>query len=301
MKILITGATGFVGKTLVPYIYSRGFTEIALLVRNRDKATLLFPDINLTIIDIQPDKGWRDEVIEYDADIVLHMATLFNLGADADIAEKIIETNILFTTLLLEAISHTSCTHFINIGTFTEFLLSDGDFCANNLYSATKTAARPIIQFYQTQSNFKWINVVVYSPYGRINEQKKVIDHMISAMSATTAVNFSKGEQILDFIHVDDMADFFNTLFLHIYDLQDDYIEFHLGTGKAESIRDVARVMEQVWGKKINANWGGIPYRKLDNMHAVAPISTNIELLNWRAKISLKEGLKILRDQMEQI
>ena len=37
MKILITGATGFVGRNLVPYLFSHGFVELAIAVRDPQK------------------------------------------------------------------------------------------------------------------------------------------------------------------------------------------------------------------------------------------------------------------------
>ena len=45
MKILITGATGFVGRTLVPYLFSHSLTDICLLVRDRQKAESMFPGL----------------------------------------------------------------------------------------------------------------------------------------------------------------------------------------------------------------------------------------------------------------
>lgn len=297
MKILITGATGFIGKTLVPYLYSKGVTDIALLVRDKNKATALFPDVPLSLITVNNVK-WRDEVISYNADIVLHMATLFNTKCDAQNALKIIETNILLTTLLLEAISHTDCTHFINIGTFSEYLYGAGEYFPNNLYSASKIAVRPIIQYYQTQSTWKWINIIMYSPYGKKNEHKKVLDYMIDAMDTPYPIKFSKGEQILDFIHVNDIADFFLTLLNKRAILINNFYEFHLGTGEGHSIKKIAHLMEIIFGKKIKAQWGGMDYRKFDTMYAVAPIAKNIEILNWRAKISIVEGLNILKQDI---
>ena len=46
MKILITGATGFVGRTLIPYLFSHSLTDICLLVRDRQKAESMFPGNN---------------------------------------------------------------------------------------------------------------------------------------------------------------------------------------------------------------------------------------------------------------
>ena len=69
MKILITGGTGFVGKTLVPYFFSHSLTDICLLVRNRNKAICLFPNIDLKIISTSENE-WLEEVINYSPEIV---------------------------------------------------------------------------------------------------------------------------------------------------------------------------------------------------------------------------------------
>lgn len=295
MKILITGATGFVGKTIVPFLYNKGFTNIALLIRDNNKSQKLFCSLPIILIDIN--NNWREEVIAYNPDTVLHMATCFTGKCDAESVINIVNSNILLTTLLLESLTHTQCEKFINIGTFTEYSYGAGKIFPNNLYSASKSAVRPIIQFYQTQSKWKWINVIVYSPYGRKNNSKKVIDYMIEAMESPIPIDFTKGEQILDFIHVDDIADFFYVLLHQINNITEDFVEFHLGTGEGHSLREVALILEDIFGKKINANWGGRFYQKLDMMHAIAPIAFNIEKLNWRAKISIQQGLSILKSE----
>ncbi|WP_373104064.1 NAD-dependent epimerase/dehydratase family protein [Phocaeicola plebeius] len=299
MRILITGGTGYVGETLIPYLLSSGFTDITLLIRNMDKAQSIFKDYTISYISTQ-NKDWSYQVIKYSPDIVLHMATLFTGKSDAESAKEIINTNVLFTTLLLEALSHTNCNHFVNIGTFTEYLYGDGKFFPNNLYSASKTAVRPIIQYYQTLSTWKWTNIIVYSPYGKKNKNKKVLDYLLDALNSPTPIKFSGGEQVLDFIHVDDIADFFATLFTKMYknEWNYDFIELHLGSGYGHSIKEIAKIMEKFSGKKVNAIWGALPYRKLDTMHAVAPIEKNLEYLNWKSKIDIVKGINKLIQQI---
>lgn len=53
MKILITGATGFVGRNLVPYLFSHGFVELAIAVRDPQKAISMFESIPLTYISCE--------------------------------------------------------------------------------------------------------------------------------------------------------------------------------------------------------------------------------------------------------
>ena len=73
-----------------------------------------------------------------------------------------------------------------------------------------------------------------------------------------------------------------------------DFIELHLGSGVGYSIKELANIIEEISGKKVNAIWGALPYRKLDTMHAVAPIAKNIELLGWKNKIDIKSGIQRL-------
>lgn len=117
---------------------------------------------------------------------------------------------------------------------------------------------------------------------------------MKESIGATESVDMTAGEQVLDFIHVDDVARFFVYVINHC----NEFIgtpktenEFHLGTGKGTSVREVAAIMEQIAGKHCNINWGGRPYRDTDIMYSVAPIGQNHNC-GWTAKVDLKSGVE---------
>ena len=59
-------------------------------------------------------------------------------------------------------------------------------------------------------------------------------------------------------------------------------------------------IVEAVWGKPINANWGGRAYSPSDTMYAVAPINKNITVLGWKSSISLEDGIKILYEDIKK-
>lgn len=120
MRILITGATGFVGKTLIPYLFSKGVNDLVLLVRNLDKAKTLFGNESVEMITTQS-SDWMEQVKNANPDVTLHLAAFFTGRHDNENVNKLVEANILFTTFLLEALSNTQCQNFINIGTFSEF------------------------------------------------------------------------------------------------------------------------------------------------------------------------------------
>ena len=288
MKILITGGTGYIGTTLVPYIMERGFNDVCLLVRNQSKAYEIY-GTSVQYISAE-NEDWRGQLITYSPDVVLHLAGLLNSKHDADSVEPLVRSNVLFITQLLEAVSHTECKYFVNVGSCWEYRDGGTNPNPNTLYAATKLAVHPIMTFYQSLSKWKWVNVVVYSAYGKRNTPKKIFELIYDALDAQTPHPFTEGNQILDFIHVEDIADFFYTLLTKLDVIKESYTQFHLGTGEGHSLREVASILEDITGKKVNAVWGALPYRPHEVMKSIAPIAENIRLLGWKSTKSIRDG-----------
>ena len=123
------------------------------------------------------------------------------------------------------------------------------------------------------------------------------MDYIIESIGAVTPVDMTAGEQILDFTHVDDLAGFYVHILKHLelFCGLDNGEEFHVGTGKGTSIRELVAIVERVFGQPCNINFGGRPYRERDTMHAVAPIAKNLTLAGWRATISLEQGISMMK------
>jgi CDP-paratose synthetase len=104
-------------------------------------------------------------------------------------------------------------------------------------------------------------------------------------------VEMTAGEQILDFIHVDDLTDFYRFC-IENYKRLSDGADYHIGTGRGMSIKELAVLIEDITGKKANIAWGAKQYRKLDVMKAIAPLDS-IKKLNWIPKINLEYGITV--------
>ena len=293
MKILITGATGFIGRTLVPYLVGHGGHDIALVVRNGSKARDLFPDSQLTIIDSTV-AGWQQDVAAYDPDVVFHLAALNTSRNDSEVIRPLVESNITFGIELLQALSCCSRLKlFVNTGSFAEYRLGCGKTDNAYLYSATKTAFRAFLDYYAELCRYKYVTAIPYSVYGGFTTVKRIMDYMMDAVDAP--VDMTPGEQLLDFIHVDDIASFYYHVIRHFETFLSlpQGEEFHLGTGIGTSLRQIAGMIEKLGPCKLHIRWGGRPYRERDTMYAVASIAKNIELIGWKASISLETGIKM--------
>ena len=294
MRLLLTGITGFVGRNLMPMIV-RHCPNIEILTMNEDVefARQLYPYKQCSYVGTSD----FEEVVRFNPEIVMHWATVTTERNDSEIIRPMLSANIEFGVLLLDALRRCSATRlFVNTGSFAEYRHGVSEINDAYLYAATKSAFRCFCDYYSHISGFKYITVVPYTIYGGIPTVKRLMDYVVESFSAEKPVDMTKGEQILDFVHVNDVSGFYVHVLEHpdLFYKQKNGEEFHLGTGVGTSIRQMVAMFERVKGSKCNINFGGRPYRDMDIMHAVAPIAKNMELVDWKAKISLEEGIRMM-------
>ncbi|MDR0795618.1 MAG: NAD-dependent epimerase/dehydratase [Tannerella sp.] len=294
-RLLITGATGFIGQNLVPEIINQ-FPGIKILTLNKckDKAMDMFP-----FNPCEHVKGLPMETIKrFNPEIAFHLATFTTAENSFDFIRPMVETNITFGTELLSILG--DCPGFklfVNTGSFSEY--SDGTEKINDayLYSATKSAFRVFVDYYSRLKGFKYITATPYSVYGGKPTVKRLMDYLIESINAEKPVSMTGGEQVLDFIHINDVTSFFIHILKNpaLLESLHNGTEFHLGTGIGTSIKDLASMVEEISGGKCNIQWGGRLYREQDIMYAIAPpTSKNRERINWSARIALKEGISTM-------
>ena len=132
--------------------------------------------------------------------------------------------------------------------------------------------------------------MVPYTIYGGNADQRKIIDLIADSLGASKHTELTPGEQVLDFIHIDDVVDFY-CLMVEQYETVRDDMNFYLGTGRGHNLRQLTEMMEELTGQQANINWGGRPYRERDTFYSVANISQQYRMWKWKPKISLKDGL----------
>lgn len=287
MKILITGSTGFVGRNLVPKLISNGH-EVLELTRNINKSNKFFGDKTIKL-EIQ-DSEFKYKILKFNAEIVIHLASYLSSSDGFEEGKKLIKTNIFFLYKVLDSISKTQLKLFVNTGSFSEYKDCDSNLKPAYLYAATKTSSRAFLDYYSTTYHFKYCTVIPYTIYGVKDPARKIIDIIYESISSNKPLNLSPGKQILDFIHVDDVTDFYLLLVNNSHKFSNKS-NFKLGSGVGHSLRQLANLIEEITRKKTNINWGGIKYRSSDIMYAVADLDEIKKIFEWSPSITLKEGL----------
>ena len=271
MRILITGSTGFFGKYLIPKLLVNGH-RVLEITRNIQKSKQLFGDKTEKFVITDNQQDFCSEIDRFGPEIVVHLASYITSNDDFLTLHKLLDANIVFFARLLDALKNQPIKLFVNTGTFAEYSKNDGEFKPAYLYAATKTASRFFLNYYSETYQFKQTTVVPYTVYGGKDSQKKIIDLIIESLNSPTQLNLSPGEQVLDFVHIDDVTDFYIKL-IDNYEKIPDKSSYQIGTGKGHTLKQLALLIENMTNKKSNINWGGRSYRVNDVMYAVANTS----------------------------
>ena len=293
MKILLTGATGFIGTNFVLNLHKK--YEIIALVRQSsdvskiDKFCKIYRYDN-TIESIQ--KLFESEKI----DGVVHIASLVLSGKNEGLLIKpLIDSNIVFGSLILEAFYNNPPLFFINTLSCFEFANSS-TYNPANFYAATKKAFYDITKYYSYMLETKFAHLLLYDNYGKNDTRTKIFNLWKKIAQNGETLEMSKGEQKIDISHVDDVINGFDILIQLCLDNKIKNNQIYTLENKRYTLKELASLFEKYSGLKLNIKWGAKPYRENEIFNPIsAKDSKELKKLpNYKPKISLEEGIKML-------
>jgi len=283
MKILLTGATGFLGSALLKKLLGKGH-EVIILKRSFSDLRRITNEIDL-IKSYDVDKVSAENIFleNKKIDIIIHTATCY--GRNNETAPQIFQSNTYFPLRLIDAASKNGVKTFINTGTMLP-LAKTGQM---HDYVLSK---RQFIEWGRHYSQtVKFINMKLDYIYGPFDDKTKLLPALIESCVKNIAdFNLTKGEQKRDFIYINDVVDAYMSV---IDSNTGNFEEFEIGLGHSLSLKEAALKIKELTGSTIRLNFGALPYRKDELMEAKTEISKLLSL-GWKAKYDFENGIKNL-------
>lgn len=287
MKLLVSGATGFIGSNLIKRLSNDGHT-IHVLVRPASSPEKIDYAIPFTLTDSINDLIAYMEQEKFDG--VVHLASLFLAQHKPEDIRNLIDSNVLFSTTLLEAAVKSNIPWFINTGTFWQHY-ENAPYSPVNLYAATKQAFEDIATYYLETSSINFVTLKLSDTFGPGDIRPKVMNVLAKIGKSGESLDMSPGEQLLDISFIDNVTDGFSKLIALVS--QDGTSirgkSFALKSGRVLSLKELVNVFEKTTGMKLTINWGKREYRLREVM---VPWNTGETIPGWEPTVTLEEGIK---------
>ncbi len=287
---LVTGATGFVGSHLVHRLIKDGW-ETHIITRSSSNLTQL-EDVASKVIVHQHD-GTTNSMInivkEAEPGIVFHLASLFLAQHTSEDIKKLVQSNILFGTQLVEAMTLQGVTKLINTGTSWQHFQNEpyNPVC---LYAATKQAFEDMLKFYVEASKLKVITLKLFDTYGPDDPRPKLFTLLRKVADEQTELAMSPGEQLIDLVYIDDVIDGYLQAARRLMDNKVSSMEeYAVSSGNPISLKELVAVYGQTIGKQLPIKWGERPYRTRE---VIVPWNKGRRLPGWKPEVGLVEGLR---------
>ena len=277
MKILLTGATGFIGKNLIELLSLNKINFCCIIRPTTDTSFLDSNNFKYFL-----DNGQLENLIAHmkseNYSGIIHLASLFIAEHKKEQINELINSNILFGTKLVEAAVLSKVKWFINTGTFWQHF--DGEqYNPVNLYAATKQAYEDILKFYAETSNLVCTTLKLNDTYGDGDTRKKVFNLWKQISKTGETIDMSQGEQLIDIVHVSKVTEAYLKL-IKLLEKEDatkhQLKSYYVSSNNNISLKELAVKFERENNTKLNINWGGRAYRKREVMKPIC-IGENID------------------------
>jgi dTDP-glucose 4,6-dehydratase len=232
LKILITGGAGFIGSALIRFLMAETDSQIV----NLDKLTYAATPEALDGVRDDPRYVFEKEDIcdaaavkrvfaAHKPDAIMHLAAESHVDRSIDAPSEFIQTNVVGTCTLLETASaywrelesakrerfrfhHVSTDEVYGSLGETGLFTEETPYQPNSPYSASKAASDHLVRAWHHTFGLPVVTSNCSNNYGPYQFPEKLIPLMaINALLGKPLPVYGKGENVRDWLHVDDHAD----------------------------------------------------------------------------------------------
>jgi UDP-glucose 4-epimerase len=291
-KIAITGATGMIGSAIAKCALEQGIEVLCIIRKDTtrfdnlpksDRLKIIYSDISeYALIEIQDNY-----------DVFYHLAWEKTSGTSRDDVNTQV-ANIQYTIDAVRLAKRLGCKKFIGAGSQAEYgivtepIKSDTPVNPESGYGIAKYAAGKLSRLLCTQSglHFNWVRILsVYGPHDGVHT---LIMYTINEFQAGRSPEFTKCEQIWDYLYCDDAAN----AFLAIGKNGVDGKTYPLGSGNKKILSEYLEVIRNIIAPNMTLQFGKKDFYPHQPMFLCADISELTNDTGWKPEVSFEEGIK---------
>lgn len=291
MRVLVTGSSGLIGDRLVSQLDLSGHTAVRYDLREAPAQ------------DIRSREALDRHLPGCDG--VIHLAAISRVAWGEQAPELCYDVNVAATALVVERVKAAGDPWMVFASSREVYgnpagaLVTEQDPIAPvNAYGRSKADAETVI--HQAASAGVRTSIVRLSNvYGSTNDHPdRAIPAILWKALANEPIRLTGGQTFFDFVHVDDCCDGIMAAALQLHRGRGSLPPVHLTTGIPTNLSEVARLALELNGSKSSVEL--IAPRRFDVSGFCGDPSRARKLLNWRASVSLDQGMQRLLEEFQR-
>lgn len=298
MRVLITGASGFIGQHLTRALADD--YEVHALYEGADStAKNAGVRHEAHFCSLTDHAGISALVASVRPHVVIHLAAKTEVALSFDNYLEVSDVNYIGTVGLAEANLRLNpdLTRFVMASTMETYGHqdpSDGPFDEDTPqrpmapYAVAKLACEKYLLYLGASHDFPYTILRQTNAYGRADNDFFVVERMVSQMVAGQTCMMGEPDPMRNFLFIDDLVDLYLAVLSSPWSNQEVFVT---GPDNALSIRDLADVVIKKLAWDGDLRWHTQPLRPGEIFYLNSQAAKAAHLLGWEPRVGLSEGL----------
>ncbi len=283
-RVLVTGASGFIGAHLCRRLASGG-ARVHATSRYDRPGDGPYPWHRADLAERQ---AVEDLVARVRPEVVFHLASHVAGARGPELVAPTFGANLASTVYLLSAVERHGCERFVQVGSLEEPEPGEPLAVPSSPYAAAKMAASAYARMFHALYGTPVVLARLFMVYGPAQKDlKKLIPYVILELLRGRPPRIGSGVREVDWVYVGDVVDGL------ILAAARDGLEgrrVDLGSGRLATIRAVVEELYRQLAPAETPPFGTLEDRPMEQIRR-ARVAETEELLGWRPATSLEAGL----------
>lgn len=293
-NVIVTGANGFVGRNLIKNLIDKDFEVTALDIQFSEE---LKKEKKVTCVECNLFEIKNLNLERNNYDYFIHLAWTATSGAGrGDYSAQL--RNVKMTCDCVKIASSLNCKKFIyassinEVETYEYLNMNDVRPGLGYIYGTGKLAAHLMGETVAYQEQIGFIPVLITNIYGAGEKSARLINSSIRKLMNNEHCSFTEGNQLYDFIYIDDAIG----SIISIIEKGKAFNLYYIGSGNPKPLKDYLIEMKDIVNPSNELGLGEIPFNGAMVDYSQFELNKVFKDTGYQNKIEFSEGIKMTMD-----
>lgn len=298
-NVIVTGANGFIGKTLVKALLDKGYSVVALDMKFDE---ILEKNSNVQCVNVMGKdvSSLKNEIPSDNYSCFFHLAWMGTSGPSrADYEVQL--NNVKLACDYIKLCAEIGCERVVYASSINEmetyeYLQSDNiEPAGGYIYGTGKLAAHLMGETVAKINGVEFIPVIITNIYGIGEKSARMIYTSINKLLKKEHCSFTEGYQTYDFIYISDAI---NSI-IAVAEKGKAFNRYYIGSGEPKPLREFLIEMKNIVDPEAEIGLGDIQFKGIDISYSQFELKKVEEDTGYINEISFSNGIKMTAEWMK--